>query len=173
MSNNYQARTRKKRMTPLLILTGLIAILFAAGGFAGGYFVGQHHANSKTSANFTKGQGQTGGFAGDRKNGDMGTVSTISSSSVTIKTRSGSSETFTINSSTSVQEAQMGQGPNQGGTTSSSSSDDSSSSASLSDVTTGSNVVIIPTSSTSKTAKTIMLMPSGMGNNDNSTAGNS
>ncbi|MCL2112697.1 MAG: hypothetical protein FWH31_01960 [Streptococcaceae bacterium] len=58
MSNNYQARTRKKRMTPLLILTGLIAILFAAGG-----------------------------FTGNRKNGVMGTVSTISSSSITIKTR--------------------------------------------------------------------------------------
>ncbi|AYG00037.1 hypothetical protein [Lactococcus allomyrinae] len=169
MSNNYQARTRKKSMTPLLILTIMLAIIFGAGGFAGGYFVGQSHANSKTSANFTK--GQSGGFAGNRQNGDMGTVSAISSSSITIKTRSGSSETFTINSSTSVQEAQMGQGPNQDGT-SSSSSDDSSNGASLNDVTTDSNVVIVPTNSTSKTAKTIMLMPSGMGNNGNSTAEN-
>lgn len=164
MDNNYNGRNqRKKRTNALIIVIVVTALIFGAGGFAGGFFVGQNHGKNNVAANPQKGGMSPRGM----QNGTMGTVTAVSDSSITISTNDGSSKTYSISSSTKVEEGQMG-GP--GDQASSSSSSASSSSKSISDITTGSNVAISTSSSSSSEAETISIMPAGGAQNTNASS---
>jgi hypothetical protein len=88
------------------LLTAILAILFAAGGFFGGVFYQKNKiksVNGNVNGQFSENnQGPMGaGMNGQRPN--MGTVTAVSSSSIKIKdTRSNSEKTYTITSSTKV-----------------------------------------------------------------------
>ena len=140
-----------------IITIALAGIIVAAVGFAGGVSY-QKTRNTTAAAGNSGGfgrfaNGQDGGSAnGMRRMGAFGTVSAVSSDSITIKDqRSGGSNTYTITSDTTIT--------------------DNGNTATISDIQTGDTVMIRtastddPTSSSasSKTASSIILNPQ-MGN---------
>jgi len=99
-------------------------------------------ANTSSSGQASNGSGGQGGFGGGFQRGDraFGTVSSVSSTSITIQTRSGSTSTYTITSSTTVT--------------------DSGQSSSVSDIQTGDTVILSLDSSNTQDVSSIMLNPS-------------
>ena len=142
VSVNYNGWTFVK------VIAAIIIILVA---FGIGVAVGDHHKASTTAM----GQPFVGGFR--RGGGGIGTVSAVSSSSITINDlRSGTAKTYAITSSTSI---------TSGGQ-----------SVSASSITDGERVVVIPSTSNSSDAATIIVNPSFGGgaapnNNGSATSG--
>jgi hypothetical protein len=132
-----------KNSTSQFLLVGLIsALLF--GGI--GYELG--HSANKAMPNTLPGGQQAGGNFGGRRfgQGSLGTVSAISSTSITVNdSRSGTAKTYTINSSTSI--------ANNGA------------SATVGDISDGTTVLVTPSTTDASIASRIMLNPSFGGGN--------
>jgi hypothetical protein len=98
--------------------------------------------SATNSSQYGSGSGRSGGFGGGFQRSDraFGTVSAVSSTSITIQTRSGTTSTYTITSSTTVTNA--GQ------------------SASVSDIQSGDTVIMTLDSSNTQDVSSIMLNPS-------------
>src|SRR4030042_5480459 len=135
----------KKQLLFKFLPTIMLVVIFTAGGFFGGVFYQKNkvksangNVNGQVSEN-NQGPGRMGaGMNGQRPN--MGTVTAINSSSITIEnSRSSSEKTYTITSSTKVS--------NNGET------------ASLDDIKVKDEVMIMTNSSKSSEAAQIMLNP--------------
>lgn len=135
----------KNQLLSKFLPTAILVIIFAVAGFFGGVFYQKNKAKSANSNNlgnqFNQNSGPGGmgaGMNGQRPN--MGTVTAISSSSITIKdSRSNSEKTYTITSSTKVS--------------------DNGDTASVDDVKVDDEVMIMADSSESSEAAQIMLNP--------------
>jgi len=143
-----------------LAATIAIALLIALGGFYSGvhYQKGRQKNTAATSNQSATGSGFGGGnFGGGfRRQGNanrlIGTVSAISSTSITVQSRTGTSKTLAITSSTTI--------TNNGAT------------ASASDIQTGDTVFVTIDSSKTANAASIALNPSfggGQGSSLNTT----
>jgi hypothetical protein len=156
-------RQRGTKVTlPLLPIIGIVVavVLIIAGFFAGDSY-GKNHAPktvaTTTSATGTTGTsgfgGRTGGTGGFR-GGAFGTVTAVSSSSITINnTRTGAATTYSITTSTTVT--------------------DSGSASTVSAIQVGDTVIVRPTATGSTVAATIMDNPSFGGGQAGSGAGTS
>jgi hypothetical protein len=115
------------------------AIILCGISFLLGENYQKHHSTSTGAGQFgSQSQaGGPGGFGGRQMRGSVGTVSAVSSDSITIKTVSGDTKTYKITSSTTVE--------NDGST------------GSVSDIKTGDTVAIRTESSDSSTASRILL----------------
>jgi hypothetical protein len=123
----------------------LVALLIVAGGsfYGGTAYEKSHDKTSTTGSSALTGfsSGASGGRTGGFRMGGFGTVTAVSSSSIAIQNpRSGTSNTYTIDGSTVIE--------------------DSGSTGSLSDIATGDTVMIRTSSSTSTTAAQIDVNPS-------------
>jgi hypothetical protein len=121
------------------ILKVVIVVVLMGLSFWAGSSYGNHHAKTVANAATTaSGRGAYGRFS---NGGGFGTVSAISSSSITVQnSRSGTSKTFAITSSTKIT--------------------DSGQSATAGSIATGDRVIVIPSSSNSSDAASIMINPS-------------
>lgn len=135
------AKQKKSSEGIKIALTALVVVILCGVSFMGGMAF-QKKQNSDTSTpSFAQGQG---GFSqngsGGRISGGFGTVTAISSSSITVKnSHSGSSKTYTITSNTTVKN----------GTTT----------ASVSDIKVDDSVLVRTSSSDTKTASSITINP--------------
>lgn len=155
-----QTHSRKKKSAVKFVPYILVVVAVGCLGFAGGA-AWQRSAQSSTTSGrqFLSTQdnvfGQNGPI-GNRMNGArpvMGTVSEITSTSITVADMSSQTSTYTITSSTTVT--------------------NSSSNASLSDIKEGDTVAIIASTTDNKEAARIMLNPSfgrGFGGGQNGEA---
>lgn len=136
------------------VIKVLAVILLLVLAFWGGTVYGKHHAKTTSASNFTTG---SSGFGGFRGGGGFGTVSAISSGSITVNnTRTGESKTYAITSSTKIT--------------------DNGQTVSASSIADGDTVVVIPSSSDSSDAASIIVNPSfggfgGGGSSANSSTG--
>lgn len=120
-------------------ITVIVAIIVVGAlAFWGGYALGKHNSTTRPSTSAFGGSGfRGGGFRG----GGFGTVTAISSTSITVQNnRTNASKTFTITSSTKI--------TNNGSSTTSSAIAD------------GDTVVVIPSSSDASEAASIIVNPS-------------
>jgi hypothetical protein len=137
------------------VIKVLAVILLVVVAFWLGILYGDHHTKDSLatgSSSTTTGGGN--GFS--RGGGGLGTVSAVSSTSITVASqRSGTSNTYAITSSTKITDA--GQ------------------SATVSSIATGDRVIVTPSSSNSSDASQILVNPSfgGFGGGDSSTSGSS
>ena len=142
--NNQPRPAAKKRPAfPSAGMLVIAAVILAAVSFVGG----MQYQKGKTPAATTKttaaqGAGSRSGFGGGFNRGDraLGTVTAVSSTSISVQTRSGSSKTYTITSSTTVT--------------------DNGQSSSVSDIQTGDTVIMTLDSSNTQDVSSIMLNPS-------------
>lgn len=137
------------------VLTAVLAVALLGGGFAGGvvYQKGKTPAASAATGLTMSGQNGRSFTGGGFQRGDraIGTVSAVSSTSITLQTRQGTSSTYAITSSTTV--------TNNGQT------------GSVSDIQTGDTVLLTLDSSDTQDVSSIMLNPSfGGGFNGGPTA---
>lgn len=129
---------------------GFVAVVFACGGFLGGMQYqkvadqnnGSGIAQTNSGGSFNQ---RSGNFNGARRAGNFGTVTSVSSTSITIalsggRAAAGTTKTYTINNSTTI---------TSGG-----------SSASVGDVHTGDRVMIRVSSSDVSVAASITINPS-------------
>ena len=134
-----------RRVTFSLRTAGLIAVVvfLCVLSFFGGRQYQKHHGGSSNAA-ASSGRGNFpggGGFGGARRSGGIGSVTAISSSSITVNDqRSGSSKTYSITSSTQIT--------------------DNGSTVDYTDIKTGDTVLVSADSSTSTTATRILVNPS-------------
>ena len=145
---NQPKPTRKKqggfpRSSQLVVGILIVAVLSFLAGMQ--YQKGKTPATntaSTTSSQNGNSSGGRGGFGGGFQRGDraFGTVSAVSSTSITIQTRSGTTSTYTITSSTTVT--------------------NSGQSASVSDIQSGDTVIMTLDSSNTQDVSSIMLNPS-------------
>jgi hypothetical protein len=157
VDSNHKAKSSlplKKTLIYVAILV-VVAVLAFWGGIA--YQKGKHTTSTNTTSaarGFGAGRAGFGGMTGDRV---IGTVTAISSNSISLTSRfNGSTSTLAINSSTKIT--------------------DNDQTVSTSDIKTGDNVFITKTSATSTTASVIIVNPSfggGMGGGANQPAGSS
>jgi len=133
---HVSSRQSKKVTIPVGPVLGIVLVVLLCGvSFAGGIAYQKHNTKTTTASNFAA----MGGVR--RQGGGIGTVSAISSTSITVTSqRTNTDKTYTINSSTTI--------TNNGQT------------ASVSDIQTGDMVIVVPTSSTSNTASRILVNPS-------------
>jgi len=135
------------------IIKVLAVILLMLLSFAVGQYYGDHHTKPSTAAAF--GAAGPGGFR--RNGGGIGSVTAVSASSITIQNaRTGTSNTYSIDSSTKIT--------------------DNGQTVSASSIATGDRVLIMPASSGSTVAATIIVNPSfggGFGGGAPSPAGGS
>jgi len=130
-----------KNSKTLYVVAPILALAIAGGSFYGGMAY-QKTQGGKTGAQ-AYGQngryGAGGGFGGGmrQRNGSMGTVTTMSATSISLTTRAGANVTYSIDSSTQIL--------NQGAT------------ATVSDITTGATAMVQTASSSSTVATRIML----------------
>ncbi|HUB93927.1 MAG TPA: hypothetical protein VMB52_05485 [Verrucomicrobiae bacterium] len=152
--NHGRPGSKKRSTGPRSAFIVVGAVLIAGLGFLGGmqYQKGKTPATTAQTTSGTQqtGTGGAGGYGGGSfRRGDraFGTVSSVSSSSIAIQTRSGSTATYTITSNTSV--------TNDGQT------------ASVSDIQSGDTVALTLDSSNTQDVSSIMLNPSfgGFGGN--------
>jgi hypothetical protein len=143
----YPKKKQGLVISPRIGLAVLAVVLLAASFYSGvAYQKGKSPATTQAANSTTQtGQfgGEGGGFGGgggQRGNRAIGTVSAISSSSITVTTRGGTAATYAITSSTTV---------TNGG-----------SSASVSDIQTGDTVFIMLDTSNAKDAASIAVNPS-------------
>lgn len=137
--------SRKRIQSNAIILAGLAAIVLCGLSFWSGTAYQKSHDKSSGSQSFAR-SGQFGGPGNGnfRQGGDIGSVTAVSDTSITVKNqRTAESKTYTINSSTTV--------TNNG------------SEAAASDIKTGDTVIVEPDSANSSTASRIMLNPSFRG----------
>jgi hypothetical protein len=145
MDQGSVSTSHKQKSLSKPILMVVVAIVFAAAFFVGGmkYQKGKDKTSSSSTA-FSRtgfGGGQAGSFGGRQMDGSIGTVTAISSSSISVQDqRTSSTKTYNINSSTQIT--------------------DSGSTVSYSSISTGDTVLVRTSSSTSTTAETIMVNPS-------------
>ena len=143
--HSVQPRDVSKRTNFGVII--IVAVIMLAGGFVGGM---QYQKSKSTSTSGGFQNGQTGGPGGMRqRNGGFGTVTAVSSDSITVSeqsmpgvsssTSSTTTKTYTITSSTTI--------TNNGST------------VSASDIAVGDSVMIQTSSSTSSTATQITVNP--------------
>ncbi|HVV67207.1 MAG TPA: hypothetical protein VHB72_04030 [Candidatus Saccharimonadales bacterium] len=149
---------RKITLNVTWLVTVIAAILLCVASFyAGTAYEKNHNKSTATSGKFVSGQGGFGGgFGGRRMNGSIGSVTTVSSSSITVNDqRSGSTKTYSITSSTQIT--------------------DNGSAVPYSDIQTGDTVLVTAGSSSSTTAERILVNPSfgGPGGTQNNSQGNS
>lgn len=124
-----------------LVNIGVVILALLIGFWIGTYYQKHHDKSSNTSTTAFRGFGAPGGGAGFRRGGaNFGTVTAISSSSISVTTSSGSSKTFNITSSTVI---------NDGGQT-----------VSYTDIQNGAKVIVATTSATSTDAARILVNPS-------------
>jgi len=124
------------------VILGIIIIVAVAGlSFYWGVSYQKGHTSSSPTASH-QGPGGFGGFGGGRFSGSrtVGTVSTISSTSITVQPQNGSAKTYTINGSTVIS--------------------DNGSTVSYSSIKNGDTVFVISGSSTSTVATRILVNPS-------------
>jgi hypothetical protein len=152
-SANYSPSKSQKSSSLWLIILAVIVLcgLSFYGGVA--YEKGHNHTVASTAAKAGfNGGGYGGRFSGQRPN--IGDVTAVSSSSITItSSMSGSSETFSITSSTTFT--------------------DNGQTSSVSDIQTGDTVLIRTSSSSSTTATSIDINPSFGGYGGQSSNGSS
>lgn len=137
---------KKVAATPRVVYAALAVLVIIVSFYSGmAYQKGKTPTSTQAAASTQNGSssrfsgmgGFGGGMRGDRA---IGTVSSVSDSSITVTTRQGSSETYTITSSTTVT--------------------DNGQSASISDIQSGDTVFLTLSSSDSKTVARIELNPS-------------
>ncbi|HVV26021.1 MAG TPA: hypothetical protein VHC21_03240 [Candidatus Saccharimonadales bacterium] len=134
-----------RRVTISLKSVGLVAAVIVLCGlsFVGGRQYQKHHGSSANSSATAAGGGLAGGrFGGGvRREGGIGSVTAISSSSITVSDqRSGTSKTYSITSSTQIT--------------------DNGSTVDYTDIKTGDTVLVTASSSSSTTAARILVNPS-------------
>lgn len=136
-------------------IIGVIAVIVIAGiSFYGGVAYQKGHDKTTASTVNTRGSSFAGGsgrFGGGNRS--FGTVSAISSSSITVQPSSGNAVTYTINSSTAIT--------------------DSGQTVTYTDIQTGDTVIVSASTSSSTTAARILVNPSfGGGFGGGGTGGN-
>jgi hypothetical protein len=155
-SNNVSNNTGK------YIILAVIVLLVAAGGIYGATLYQKAHSASTTAATnggrFGGGMGGRGGFASRVGGGGIGTVTAVSSTSITMTPRSrggttGADKTYAINSSTTIT--------------------DNGSTVAASDIAVGDKVLIVTTTSDTSTATAITVNPSFGGGPQNAPTTNS
>jgi hypothetical protein len=147
---NARSQTGGKKQPPVSRVGVLIVALVLVAGIS--FFGGVQYQKGKTpattsaqsaaSTNGQSGGGAAGGFGhGSYQRGDraIGTVTAVSGTSITVQSRSGSSNTYTITSSTTVT--------------------DNGQSSSVSDIQTGDTVFMTLDSSNTQDVTSIMLNP--------------
>ena len=139
-----QTKSSKRQGFPprtTAVIVGIVVV--AAISFVGGiqYQKGKTSSTTASSRNASAYQ-KAGGFGGGFQRGDraIGTVTAVSSTSISVQTRSGSTSTYTLTSGTTVT--------------------DSGQSSSVSDIQTGDTVFLTLDSSNTKDVTSIMLNPS-------------
>ena len=153
------SKSRAKPATPKPVVLAVVgAVIIAAAGFFGGVAYQKHHGDTASSTAQSRFADGPGGFGQRRMNGSLGSVTAVSDTSITVQDqRSGTSKTYTIDSSTSVTS--------------------NGAAATDSDIKIGDTVLISTSSSTSTTATRILLNPSfgggpAAGGGDDSTQSN-
>jgi hypothetical protein len=138
----------KDQTLQFLIVALVCAVIFGSLGYWFGKGSQDKSAASPTGGTSQFGAGGPGGQGGFRRMGGIGAVTVVSDTSITIdNTRTGSTNTYTIDSSTSV--------TNNGAV------------ASISDIKVGDNVLVSTVSSTSTAATRIVINPSFGGGGQN------
>jgi hypothetical protein len=126
-----------------LIIPIVLLVVGLGGGFVAGTQYQKGHGSTTTNglASGTQaGANGTGGPGGMSQNGSMGTVTAISSSSISVKDqRASTTKTYSITSSTTIT--------------------DSGTTATYSDISVGDTVLVSTSSSTSTTATQILINP--------------
>jgi hypothetical protein len=151
-------KSKKTYTFSLKSVIGILAIvILLALSFWAGSDYQKHHEPKNTNATATANQQGGAGRFGQQghRNIDVGTVSAISSSSITINSQqSGAAKTYAITSTTTI--------------------NDSGQTVTFSDIQTGERVVVIPSTSNSADAATIAVNPSfgGFGGGGSGTGGN-
>jgi hypothetical protein len=148
---------RKVNLFPTPVLAGIGALVIAGASFFGGMVY--QKAKQPTAVSTMSSSQANSGSGGRRFGGQrpaVGTVASVSSSSLTITVNDGTSKQFNITSSTTVT--------------------NSGQPASISDIATGDTVFVVASASKSSDAARIALNPSsggGFGGGANTTAPNS
>jgi len=136
VSSAGEKKTMSLTFNSLSIIKITASVIVIGLAFWLGYFIG-HHGKLVT----TKSLGTISGRGEFARGGGLGTVTAISSSSITVQnSRSGQSSTYAITSSTEI-------------------SDDGQS-ASASSIAQGETVIVVPSSSNSSDASRILVNPS-------------
>jgi hypothetical protein len=150
---------KPKKLNPVFVVLGAI-VLLALSFFGGTRYEKAHVTNATTTTASTGQPGSRGSFGGGGpggfSNGDrvIGTVSSASSTSISVKdARSGSTTTLSISSSTKIT--------------------DNGSTVTASDIQAGDTVLVSKSSSSSTTATTIMVNPSFGGQGGGQASGGS
>ena len=145
MSRSGRVSANRNRVTiqTQYFVWAAVVILSCFIGFIGGVNYQKHHSNTitPTTASTTGGfSGQSGGFGG-RRGGGFGQVTTVTASSISVANqRTGTTKTYTVNSSTTIT--------------------NSGQVAALSDIQTGDTVIITVSSTDSTLATAIVVNPS-------------
>lgn len=145
---------KKVTMRVSYIYGAIIVIVLCIVFFAIGDVYGKHHAPASKAVATSRFGGGTGFTGGAARAGGFGTVTSVSSNSITISnTRTNASTTYTINSSTTIT--------------------DNGQTGSLSDIQSGDRVIVTTASTTSTVASKIDVNPSFGGGQSAPAAGSS
>ncbi|HEY4964620.1 MAG TPA: hypothetical protein VIH90_08080 [Candidatus Saccharimonadales bacterium] len=124
------------KSTAVLIL---IVVATVVGFWAGSAYQSNHNKSASTTGGASAfGGARGGGF--QRGGGGIGTVSTVSASSITVSSTSGSSKTYSITSATTIS--------------------DNGQTVTTSDIQNGEKVIVIPSTSNATQAARILVNPS-------------
>lgn len=121
------------------LLTIVVVVVVGLLGFWGGLVYQKHHTKSAVAVTANGRFGAGGNFSTGRVGGGFGSVTAVSSTSITIDTRSGTSKTYAITASTTITDA--GQ------------------TVAASSIQTGERVIVAPSSSNAADAATIVVNP--------------
>ena len=143
-AQQVHSNNKPKKLNPIILVVGVV-VLMALSFFVGTKYEKAHNKTTTTAASTSQfgARGGFGGGPGGFSNGDrvIGTVSSVSSTSIAVKdARSGSTTTLTINSSTNIT--------------------DNGATVPASDIETGDTVFVSKSSSSSSVASSIMVNPS-------------
>ena len=131
-------KTKDHNLLPKLIISGLILLILCGLSFWGGISYQKGHTTNATAQG-----GTTAGAFGGRFRGGarptIGTVSTVSSSSLVVQTQDGTTKTFTLTSTTEVT--------------------DNGASSSVSNIQSGDTVAVIVSTSNTNQATLVLLNP--------------
>jgi hypothetical protein len=144
----------QRKVTIPLKAVGLVVavIILCALSFAGGRQYQKHHGGTTTAAGATGRGFASGSFGGARRSGGIGSVTAITSTSLTVNDqRSGTAKTYSISSSTQIT--------------------DNGSTVDYTDIKTGDTVLVTTSSSTSTAATRILVNPSFGGGAGNGAGG--
>lgn len=149
-SNGQVVRSSQKHKVSIPLIWIIVVVIVGVLCFFGGVSYGKDHAKKSTTAMSMRGMGPNGrGFSDRRDMGTIGTVTAVSSTSITVEgQQSGTTSTYNITSATTIT--------------------DNGQTITYSDIQTGDTVMITKTSQSSSDASKILVNPSFGGGLSNS-----